>query len=96
MHQSFLHRHYLHLFYFVFYAQILRPLYCSNFANDLFFSVSRNYLDWLTCIPWGAHSEENFGIKKAKEILDDDHYGLEDIKDRILVSRTSQFIKFCQ
>ena len=55
--------------------------------NNLTFSVSRNYLDWLTCIPWGAHSEENFDIKKAKEILDEDHYGLEDIKDRILVGR---------
>ena len=37
-------------------------------------------------MPWGMHSEENFDIKKAKEILDEDHYGLEDIKDRILVS----------
>ena len=56
-------------------------------VNHLIFSVSRNYLDWLTCIPWGAHSEENFDTKKAKEILDEDHYGLEDIKDRILVGR---------
>ncbi len=51
-----------------------------------FNSVSRNYLDWLTCIPWGLHSEENLNTKKAKTILDEDHYGLEDIKDRILVS----------
>eukprot|EP00795_Rhopilema_esculentum_P005945 gene5945-11297_t len=56
--------------------------FLDNHSSE--FSVSRNYLDWLTCIPWGTHSEENFDIKKAKEILDEDHYGLEDIKDRIL------------
>jgi len=56
--------------------------FLDNHSSE--FSVSRNYLDWLTCIPWGAHSEENFDTKKAKEILDEDHYGLEDIKDRIL------------
>lgn len=56
--------------------------FLDNHSSE--FSVSRNYLDWLTCIPWGAHSQENFDINKAKEILDEDHYGLEDIKDRIL------------
>ena len=49
------------------------------------YSVTRNYLDWLTSIPWGRHSEENFNIKRAREVLDEDHYGLQDIKDRILV-----------
>ena len=48
-------------------------------------SVTRNYLDWLTSIPWGLYSEENFDIKRAREVLDEDHYGLKDIKDRILV-----------
>ena len=53
---------------------------------DIFLnSVSRNYLDWLTSLPWGIFSEENFDLKRAKEILDEDHYGLTDIKDRILV-----------
>lgn len=53
----------------------------------LFFviSVTRNYLDWLTSIPWGIHSQENFNISQAREVLDEDHYGLQDIKDRILV-----------
>ena len=50
-----------------------------------FLSVTRNYLDWLTSIPWGIHSEENFNIGQAREVLDEDHYGLQDIKDRILV-----------
>ncbi|RKO90710.1 P-loop containing nucleoside triphosphate hydrolase protein, partial [Blyttiomyces helicus] len=48
------------------------------------FSVTRNYLDWLTQIPWGTHSPENFDIKHAMTVLDEDHYGLSDVKDRIL------------
>ncbi|MCJ1225778.1 ATP-dependent Lon protease pim1 [Toensbergia leucococca] len=48
------------------------------------FNVTRNYLDWLTQIPWGQRSVENFGIKNAMTVLDDDHYGLQDVKDRIL------------
>lgn len=47
-------------------------------------SVTRNYLDWLTAVPWGTHSPENFNIPHARTVLDDDHYGLKDVKDRIL------------
>ena len=46
--------------------------------------MTRNYLDWLTSIPWGKTSEETFDLSRAKRILDEDHYGLTDIKDRIL------------
>ncbi|KAI1306847.1 lon protease [Xylaria venustula] len=48
------------------------------------FNVTRNYLDWLTQIPWGQRSAENFGIQHAMDVLDQDHYGLKDVKDRIL------------
>lgn len=48
------------------------------------FNVTRNYLDWLTQIPWGQRSPENFGIPNAMTVLDEDHYGLKDVKDRIL------------
>ncbi|KAJ5907693.1 ATPase AAA-type core [Penicillium taxi] len=48
------------------------------------FNVTRNYLDWLTQIPWGQKSVENFGIKNAVTVLDEDHFGLKDVKDRIL------------
>ncbi|CAG8220028.1 unnamed protein product [Penicillium olsonii] len=48
------------------------------------FNVTRNYLDWLTQIPWGQKSVENFGIKHAVGVLNEDHYGLKDVKDRIL------------
>lgn len=48
------------------------------------YSVSRNYLDWLTVIPWGIYSEESDDVSKASKILDEDHYGLKDIKERIL------------
>ncbi|KAJ7111840.1 ATP-dependent protease La [Mycena epipterygia] len=47
-------------------------------------NVTRNYLEWLTQIPWGQHSSENFSISHAQTVLDEDHYGLKDVKDRIL------------
>jgi ATP-dependent Lon protease len=48
------------------------------------YSVSRGYLDWLTIIPWGIHSKELHDLDDAEKILAEDHYGLEDIKQRIL------------
>lgn len=48
------------------------------------FNVTRNYLDWLTSMPWGVTSSENLNLQQAIEILDKDHYGMEDIKKRIL------------
>ncbi|CAC5369701.1 PRSS15 [Mytilus coruscus] len=48
------------------------------------FNVTRNYLDWLTNLPWGKYSEENLEIEQAKEVLEEDHYGMEDVKNRIL------------
>jgi Lon-like ATP-dependent protease len=49
-------------------------------------SVSRNYLDWLTNLPWGKSSEECLGLEEAQKVLNEDHYGMEDVKKRILVS----------
>lgn len=48
------------------------------------FNVTRCYLDWLTSLPWGITSEENLKLDDAQLILDEDHYGMEDIKKRIL------------
>lgn len=48
------------------------------------YGVTRNYLDWLTIIPWGIYSKESCDIEEAEKILAEDHYGLEDIKERIL------------
>ena len=47
-------------------------------------SVVRNYLDWLLNVPWDNKSKINTDIKKAERILNDDHYGLEKVKERIL------------
>ncbi|KRX26501.1 Lon protease -like protein, mitochondrial, partial [Trichinella nelsoni] len=47
------------------------------------FNVSRNYLDWLTKMPWGRQTEENFDLSRAKTVLDNDHYGMDDVKERI-------------
>ncbi|XP_075209800.1 lon protease homolog, mitochondrial isoform X2 [Lycorma delicatula] len=48
------------------------------------FNVTRNYLDWLTLLPWGVRSEENLEISQASKILEEDHYGMDDVKKRIL------------
>uniref|UniRef100_A0A8D0DB04 Lon protease homolog, mitochondrial n=1 Tax=Sander lucioperca TaxID=283035 RepID=A0A8D0DB04_SANLU len=48
------------------------------------FNVTRNYLDWLTSMPWGVNSEENLLLDRAKEVLEEDHYGMDDVKKRIL------------
>ena len=56
------------------------------------YSVTRNYLDWLTNVPWGKTSDENIDLAHARQVLDEDHYGLQDIKDRILVRSTAMVI----
>lgn len=48
------------------------------------YNVSRNYLDWLTVLPWGKFSEDSYNLDRARKVLDRDHYGLKDVKDRIL------------
>src|SRR5207247_2824469 len=47
-------------------------------------TVSRNYLDWLLAVPWKKRSKEIRNISRAEKILNEDHYGLEKIKERIL------------
>src|SRR6187402_3374985 len=47
-------------------------------------TVSRNYLDWLIAVPWQKKTKESRDLKRAEAILNEDHYGLEKIKDRIL------------
>jgi ATP-dependent Lon protease len=47
-------------------------------------TVSRNYLEWLLAVPWKERTEETRDIHVAEEVLDDDHYGLEKVKERIL------------
>ncbi|MCH9614330.1 MAG: Lon protease [Chlamydiia bacterium] len=48
------------------------------------YAVCRNYLDWLTVVPWSTLSEECHDLEHAEEVLEKDHYGLKDIKERIL------------
>ena len=48
------------------------------------YSVIRTYLDWLIEIPWEIHQETELDIKKARQILDEDHYDLKDVKERIV------------
>jgi ATP-dependent Lon protease len=47
-------------------------------------TVIRTYLDWLIAVPWSKHSEERLDPEHAREVLDADHAGLEDVKDRIV------------
>jgi Lon-like ATP-dependent protease len=52
--------------------------------NSAEFNVTRSYLDWLTSVPWGVTTEENFDIREGRRILDRDHYGMDEVKDTIL------------
>jgi ATP-dependent Lon protease len=48
------------------------------------YAVTRNYLDWITLLPWGIDSQDKLDLKHARRVLDRDHYGLDDVKERIL------------
>ncbi|KAI7853407.1 ATP-dependent protease La [Circinella umbellata] len=66
----------------VFDEEISKLAHLEPAASE--FNVTRNYLDWITQIPWGQRSRENYNINHAQKVLDEDHYGLKDVKDRIL------------
>jgi len=48
------------------------------------YAITRNYLDWLTLMPWGRHSKDKLNLRKARKVLERDHEGLKDVKDRIM------------
>ena len=48
------------------------------------YGVTRNYLDWITAVPWGVSSEDRLDLAHARQILDRDHEGLDDVKQRII------------
>ncbi len=48
------------------------------------YSVVYNHLDWMLDLPWGVYTEDSYDLKKAQNVLDHDHYGMDKIKDRIL------------
>lgn len=60
-----------------------KKLQRTNFMSPDY-SVQLNYLELLLDLPWNEYSEDNFDLKKTREILDKDHYGLEKVKERIL------------
>ena len=47
-------------------------------------AIIRTYLDWMTELPWGVETEDRLDLDRARKILDDDHYGLEKVKERIV------------
>ena len=47
-------------------------------------SVIQNYVDWILCLPWNKESQDNINLTKARQILDRDHYGLENVKQRLI------------
>lgn len=47
-------------------------------------TVVRNYIDWLLSLPWGEYTEDKLDIQEAEKVLEEDHYGLEKVKERIL------------
>lgn len=48
------------------------------------YGVIRTYLDWLVSLPWSQSTEDNYDIRNARTVLNEDHYGLKDVKERIL------------
>ncbi len=48
------------------------------------YTVSKTYLDWILDLPWQTSSDDKLNLKRAEEVLDRDHYGLEDVKERII------------
>jgi len=48
------------------------------------YGLTRNYIEWLAVLPWNKSSGSKIDIVKAKEILDEDHYELKKVKDRVL------------
>jgi ATP-dependent Lon protease len=48
------------------------------------YGVIRTYLDWLTCLPWNIQTDDDLDIRHAREVLDEDHYDLDEVKERIL------------
>ncbi|MXX72609.1 MAG: endopeptidase La [Gemmatimonadetes bacterium] len=48
------------------------------------YQVIRTYLDWITELPWSERTDDKLNLHRAEEILEEDHYGLEDVKDRVL------------
>jgi ATP-dependent Lon protease len=48
------------------------------------YTVSRNFLDWILALPWDERTTESLDIARARKVLDEDHYGLRDVKERIL------------
>ena len=57
------------------------------------YQVSRNYLEWLVSLPWDKSTEDNLDIERAEEILNEDHYGLDKVKRRILDFLTVRKLK---
>src|SRR5712691_4525800 len=53
-------------------------------AQSAEIAVLRSYIDWILALPWNERSEDHFDIEKARQVLDEDHYGLEGIKERII------------
>ncbi|MEQ8567722.1 MAG: endopeptidase La [Deltaproteobacteria bacterium] len=47
-------------------------------------TVVRNYIDWLLALPWGEYTDDNLDVEHAEEVLDEDHYGLKKVKERIV------------
>lgn len=71
--------------------EIERLAMMSPFSSE--YTVSKTYIDWMLDLPWGQFTEDSLDINEASDILNEDHYGLEDVKDRILEFLSVQKLK---
>eukprot|EP01091_Cochliopodium_minus_P001797 TRINITY_DN1176_c0_g2_i1.p1 TRINITY_DN1176_c0_g2~~TRINITY_DN1176_c0_g2_i1.p1 ORF type:complete len:995 (-),score=381.50 TRINITY_DN1176_c0_g2_i1:41-3025(-) len=63
-------------------AEIERMSALESVSLD--YNMIRNYIEWILSLPWETYLKENLSLSHAKKVLDDDHYGLKDVKERIL------------
>ncbi|MDX9777664.1 MAG: endopeptidase La [bacterium] len=62
--------------------EIERLSMMSPYSSE--YTVSKSYIDWMLELPWGRYTDDNLDVERASAILEEDHYGLQDIKERIL------------
>jgi Lon-like ATP-dependent protease len=66
----------------IYNEHVKRLMSASEESHEI--NTLKSYLDWVAALPYGVKSEDNLDIKKVREVLDSEHYGLDEVKDRIL------------
>ena len=63
-------------------ARVRRVTEATGFSQE--YELARKYIEWITRIPWGQYSQDNYDLNHAKKVMDETHHGLQKVKDRVL------------